>query len=197
MIYMRNFKTFFLSLIIVSCQASKNKLEIKKSEPTKSSFHKENHYAKQEADSVEFDIDLQVINLRTELVKRKSNQDEIDFMIDTFKLNQSINQKMSDYSNTLGIITLLQEEIGRYDQLLNKYYQRLLKKINRNDRQILIEAQRSWLTYRDDEIKLIQLIREDEYSGGGSIQPIIFLDRKKELTKNRLFQLVEYLFSLY
>jgi uncharacterized protein YecT (DUF1311 family) len=189
---MKNFKSLFLLLIIVSCQASKSEPL-----PNKSNFQKDNHYAKQEADSVEFDIDLQVTNLKTELSERISNQDKIDFMLDTFRLNQSINQKMSDYSNTLGSVTLLQEEIGSYDKLLNKYYQRLLKKINPSDRDILIEAQRSWLAYRDDEIKLLQLIREDEYSGGGTIQPIIFLDRKKELTKNRVFQLVEYLFSLY
>jgi uncharacterized protein YecT (DUF1311 family) len=83
-----------------------------------------------------------------------------------------------------------------YDKLLNKYYNKLLKALKPEDQKILISAQRAWLVYREGEIKLINTMVKDEYSGGGTIQSLRAVGSYGSLVVNRTKEIFEYYDSI-
>ena len=96
--------------------------------------------------------------------------EEIVFKRETYLLDL-IREKKTDMDyTTYGMNKATSEWADGYDSLMNKYYNRLLKLLSPEDRKILIAAQKAWLTYRDAEGKLITMMMNDEYSGGGTIQ---------------------------
>ena len=80
-----------------------------------------------------------------------------------------------------------------YDKLMNKYYNKLLKIFNPEDKKVLIEAQKSWIKFRDAETKLIWTMTNEEYSGGGTIQSNIAAAAYSDIVVKR----TEYIFSYY
>jgi len=80
-----------------------------------------------------------------------------------------------------------------YDQLLNKYYQILLKKLNKEDQKQLVAAQRAWLKFRDSERQVNAALIKSQYSGGGSIQQLIYASQHLYITRTRVNELVGYL----
>lgn len=79
-----------------------------------------------------------------------------------------------------------------YDQLLNKYYNRLLKLLQPQDKTALIAAQKAWLQFRDAESKLIRTLSKDEYSGGGTIQSNIVTNSYADLVVKRCIDIFNY-----
>ena len=79
-----------------------------------------------------------------------------------------------------------------YDKLLNKYYKKLLAILKTDDKEILITAQRSWLLFRDNESKLIAVLKKTEYSGGGTIQRILPNGEYLDFLKERVIVLFNY-----
>ena len=59
-----------------------------------------------------------------------------------------------------------------YDSLLNKYYKKFLAVLKGEDKKNLLQAQKSWLAFRDNETKLVETISKDQYSGGGTMQQL-------------------------
>lgn len=117
----------------------------------------------------------------------------IGFQTDTMKIEQFMKRRLDiDYS-TAGMVEAAFDAEKEYDLLLNKYYQQLLKKLKVKDKPVLIEAQKSWIKYRDAERKLNGLLREDIYSGGGTMQRIIYSGASLEFTKKRVAELNSYL----
>lgn len=96
--------------------------------------------------------------------------EEIVFKRETYLLDLILEKKTEMDYTTYGMNKATSEWADGYDSLMNKYYTRLLKLLTPEDKKILIAAQKSWLAYRDAEGKLITLMMNDEYSGGGTIQ---------------------------
>ena len=96
--------------------------------------------------------------------------EEIVFKRETYLLDLMRDKKSDLDYTTYGMNKATTEWADGYDSLMNKYYNRLLKLLSPEDKKVLIAAQKSWLAYRDAEGKLITLMMNDEYSGGGTIQ---------------------------
>lgn len=75
-----------------------------------------------------------------------------------------------------------------YDRLMNKFYQELLDDITEEDREIVRQAQRDWITFRDSEMKLNRLLSKPRY-GGGTMQPVLNIGNYMELVKERALDL--------
>lgn len=74
------------------------------------------------------------------------------------------------------------------DQEMTLVYKKVLKKlIDPNQRQLLIQAQRAWIKYKESHCKAIANLYE-----GGSMQPAIQADCLTELTKQRTRALQAY-----
>ncbi len=117
---------------------------------------------------------------------------DIEFRLDTSRIEQKLRMKLKiDYS-TSGMLRFSEESTESYDLLLNKYYQKLLDKLNTKDREILREAQRDWIRFRDSEIKLNDLISWS-YTDGGTINSVLVLSKKNSITKNRVIEIYRYL----
>jgi uncharacterized protein YecT (DUF1311 family) len=137
------------------------------------------------------------LNLRRELDKKYSDDFQknliIDFAVDTCRIERIASKKMEiDYS-TFGMSMAVDELNSQYDKLLNKYYQKLIAKLKGQDKDFLKQTQRNWIQFRDSEIKLINLLSEDKYSGGGSMQMNIRSGLSLGLTKKRLIDLYQHL----
>jgi uncharacterized protein YecT (DUF1311 family) len=100
--------------------------------------------------------------------------------------------ELSNYT-TFGMVHSTNDATADYDKLLNKYYKLLISKLSESDKEILRTAQRNWISFRDSEIKLIETMSKEDYSGGGTIQQLIVSGRINALTKERVIELVEIL----
>ena len=67
------------------------------------------------------------------------------------------------------------------DVELNKVYNQLVKMLNKEEKQLLILAEKDWLKFRDAHCKF----EESQYEGG-SIQPLIYSSCLEELTLKRI-----------
>jgi uncharacterized protein YecT (DUF1311 family) len=138
------------------------------------------------------DIEKQIPSLKQKLSKQYFNADQIEFSLDTFRVNQLCSRRIEiDYS-TMGMNVALEELADSYDKLMNKYYNKLLKSLKPDDQEILINAQRAWLAYRDANGKLIDTLTKEEYSGGGSIQSNVAIGRYEDLVEERAIQIFDY-----
>lgn len=130
--------------------------------------------------------------LKARLEKENVSAHDISFQTDTFRINATERKYMAiDYS-TAGMVSASRESLKSYDILLNQYYNLLQKKFKPTDRTTLTAAQKAWINYRDNEYKLIGVLAQDEYSGGGTIQALNIASRILDITQSRVFVLHEY-----
>ncbi len=134
---------------------------------------------------------------REKLLKDGFSEKEINFSIDTFKINQYSSRKMIYFYSTNGMNKVVNEETDKYDSLMNCYYSKLKKELSTNDHLILKKAQLSWIDFRDKELYLISLLRHENYSGGGTMQSNIFTGMKNSLVKQRTIELFEHYNGIY
>ena len=93
-----------------------------------------------------------------------------------------------DYSD-FGMRQAGYETAKLYDILLNKYYQKLLTALKADDKKALIQAQKAWIIFRDNEFKLVETLSKTEYSGGGTVQQLIESSEYLDLVKKRTIAL--------
>jgi uncharacterized protein YecT (DUF1311 family) len=142
--------------------------------------------------SIKADVERNALKFKSALSKSDMTPVQIEFSVDTFKIEQISSKSMEvDYS-TMGINNSINDLTASYDMLLNKYYQKLLKSLKIEDRKVLIETQRAWIAYRDAEAKLISLMTDDHYSGGGTIQTNIATLNYNYLVKHRAIEIYSY-----
>lgn len=137
-------------------------------------------------------IENESLNLRKQLKSDEEYEKVIQFTIDTFKINQYTKRKMIYFYTTNGMNMVVNEETHRYDSLMNVYYFKLKNELSTKDQQILKIAQLSWLNYRDKELDLIGLLRDEKYSGGGTIQSNLFTGMHNSLVIQRTIELFEH-----
>lgn len=133
--------------------------------------------------------EIPVLKKKYKQERDEISDEEIAFRIDTFKIEKFFERTVDyDYS-TSGMNHNGYMAAEKYDTLLNKYYKLLLGKLAIEDNNILIEAQRAWLVYRDKELKLFAKLRERQYSGGGTIQSNIYASEYLDFIEARVFTL--------
>ena len=141
---------------------------------------------------IKADIEKQIPTYKLGLSKNDLSVDQIEFSVDTFRIQQLLTKCMEiDYS-TVGMNAAVDEMTTAYDKLMNKYYNKLLKALKPEDQKVLINAQRAWLAYRDAEAKFIGTMTKDEYSGGGTIQSTIAVNSYSDLVTKRAVEIFNY-----
>ncbi len=118
---------------------------------------------------------------------------DFEYAVDTFKIDKRMELEIEKDYSTAGMLQATYNAQNSYDILLNKYYEKLLNNLKSADKETLKEAQRNWINYRNSESKLNNLISNEEYSGGGTIQQIFIASRSLEIITNRLNELYYYL----
>lgn len=137
-------------------------------------------------------IEKEIPTLKQKLTKKGLSADQIEFALDTFRIEQLASYRLDiDYS-TMGMNVTINEKTAAYDKLLNKYYNKLLKLLQPEDKKTLVAAQKTWLAYRDAEEKLIWAMTKDEYSGGGSMQSNIGNTAYGNLVMKRTIEIFNY-----
>lgn len=76
-----------------------------------------------------------------------------------------------------------------WDRELNRVYRELMDLLSPEEKVLLRDAQRSWLSFRDTEAKLWW---SESISGGGTLQPVNVSGYGIELLKERVCQLTQY-----
>lgn len=142
-------------------------------------------------------IENESVELRKQLEIDEEYEKVIQFTIDTFKINQYTKRKMIYFYTTNGMNMVVNEETHRYDSLMNVYYTKLKNELSTKDQQILKNAQLSWMNYRDKELDLIGLLRDEKYSGGGTIQSNIYTGMHNSLVIQRIIELFEHYNGVY
>lgn len=117
----------------------------------------------------------------------------VEYKTDLYKVERYEALVAGNGSTTQSIVEGRNAAFVYYDILLNKYYNRLLAKLSDAEKEVLRQSQRNWLKYRDSELELNIVAASDEFSGGGSIQRIYHIERKVEIVKTRLDEIVGYL----
>ena len=185
---------FFTLFLVLSCQTKKMEKESQNEDATSSKqtdFSAEDYTLKVKnllLDSIENES----FKLRKQLKSDEEYEKVIQFTIDTFKINQYTKRKMIYFYTTNGMNMVVNEETHRYDSLMNFYYFKLKNELSTKDQQILKIAQLSWLNYRDKELDLIGLLRDEKYSGGGTIQSNLFTGMHNSLVIQRTIELFEH-----
>ena len=131
-------------------------------------------------------IELQVPVFKKKLENKKLNPEIIAFSIDTFRierlLSRSVELNFSDFS----MRDADYRAAAGYDSLLNKYYKKLLNTLTGDDKKVLQQAQKNWISFRDSETKLVETISKDEYSGGGTMQQLTESSTYLDIVKSRV-----------
>ena len=153
------------------------------------------------AQSREYSLELEKeLNAKVEKLvvdfKKTLNEDEgfwKRFKLDTFVIERYVDLRMETDYSTQGMNQTMYEAERRYDKLLNIYYKILLEKLQGEDKKVLIDTQKSWIAFKEKEIKLIATLYSDKYTGGGTMYSNIRVGSVFEITKKRTIELAQYL----
>lgn len=107
------------------------------------------------------------------------------------KCAQILDNAMSDTEMT-GAITDLKKG---YETLMTNYYNLLLSKINTEDKDVIIQSQKDWLKYKENEVSIANKVYY-EYDDFGSMGRLSVTSHEQELVKARVIQLYQYLHTL-
>jgi uncharacterized protein YecT (DUF1311 family) len=134
---------------------------------------------------------------RKELLSEQLDSTEINFTLDTSRIELYFD-KCWDYVHEHGLTLTDADRAGMdyakakaYDSLLNKYYKHLFRLLNEMDKKILVQAQRSWLAYRDNEDKLRESVGMAA-TGGGSLLQLDLSGAYLTMVENRTIDLYHY-----
>ena len=120
----------------------------------------------------------------------------IQFSVDTFKIYRKMEADIVADGSTAGMNQATATAYDAYDRLLNKYYKLLLGKLAKKDQSLLVETQKAWLKFRDNELLLKQKLCDDKYSGGGSIQSLFYSSFRLGLVEQRSIEIFNHFNNL-
>lgn len=121
---------------------------------------------------------------------KSSSQLEVEFQLDTFKVEAYLKRYFEyDYSD-MGMKDGFYRATDKYDFLLNKYYKLLYSKLDKEDKRLLVQAQKSWINFRDDDGRFKYLFSyKPNYGGGGTLDTLVVADEYFNIVKERVLQL--------
>lgn len=137
-------------------------------------------------------LEQDVLSYQAKLVSEKISPQEIEFRVDTFRVEQAYCRSMKNVLSDFDMSEAAYELAHSYDSLMNKYYRKLAGLLSGKDRQVLVSAQKAWLAFRDNETKLVGVLSKEEYAGGGTIQRLTESNSYLELVKTRTVTLFEH-----
>ena len=115
---------------------------------------------------LKLDVEREVPAFKEKIRKLKYSPIVSEFAVDTFKIEHLTEKWIKiDYTDG-GMSEATYNKAKEYDVLLNNYYKKLLAILNPEERKKLIAAQKSWLSFRDNEANLIETINGKAYAGG-------------------------------
>jgi uncharacterized protein YecT (DUF1311 family) len=117
----------------------------------------------------------------------------IAFSVDTFRIEHLYAATIVGMVNSPKMLEVAEQATAAYDVLLNKYYNRLLAKLNGDDKKALVKTQKAWLAFRNEELNWIGTVGQEAYTGGGSVQKDVNESTYQELIKSRLIQIFNHL----
>lgn len=106
------------------------------------------------------------------------------------KIDADLEKCLSQKNSTAGEVSCVSSARESWDKELNKSYLSLSQKLTKIGKKELIEAQRSWILFRDFEFKLIDKYYFDLKKG--TIFYVIAENKKLEIVKDRAMQIEEY-----
>lgn len=110
----------------------------------------------------------------------------VDWEVETYIIDSFMARAMEVDYTTYGSVSLVTEAAVAYDSLSEKYADYIRKRLETGEDSLLFEdSNRAWKNYVDAEKKVIWLMAEDRYSGGGTIQNIIISSRILALSRFR------------
>jgi uncharacterized protein YecT (DUF1311 family) len=92
--------------------------------------------------------------------------------------------------STAGMVRCTDTAYKKWDQELNKNYRTLMARLKPAGKQLLKSGQLSWITYRDNEFKLIDSIYD---SIQGTMYIPMRIDEKMQVVKQRALALTSHL----
>lgn len=95
-----------------------------------------------------------------------------------FFCNNSFAQTQSEMNATASA------NYKKADAQLNKLYKQLMAILDKNEKPLLIQAEKDWVKFRDSHCKF----DASQYEGG-SIQPLIYSSCLEELTRKRIAEI--------
>ncbi len=114
-----------------------------------------------------------------------SSDISISYEVAKYKIEKLLEKRMNiDYS-TNGMNTTMYEAADSYDKLMNVYYNAAMKLLAEADKKVFVTAQKSWIMFRDNEIKLVATLSSDKNSSGGTMQTNIAASRYLDMIKTR------------
>lgn len=150
----------------------------------------------QKLQKIRADIEKHIPDLKQSLSDLDFSSRQIEFAIDTFRIERLAAERMNiDYS-TSGMNLAINELTDSYDKLLNKYYNKLIKLLDPEDKKVLLNAQKAWLVFRDSERIFISTMIKEKYSGGGTIQSNIAADNYSQIVIHRTIDIFNYFNSI-
>jgi uncharacterized protein YecT (DUF1311 family) len=138
------------------------------------------------------EVERDVPAFRKKIQKNYWSNDQMEFAVDTFRIQRLLEKRMHIDYTTMGMNTTVEEMGKSYDVLLNKYYKKLKSALQPEDQKTLVTAQKAWLAYREAESKLIITMTADQYSGGGTIQSNISVGSITDLLVVRTLEIFNY-----
>lgn len=134
---------------------------------------------------------------RAHLFTQKLDSTDVEFKLDTFGV-ETYFKKCHETIKKAGI-TLTDADMSgltfdraqAYDSLMNKYYKRLSALLKEDDRKTLVQAQRAWLAFRDNEGKL-RIVVAIAATGGGTMLQLNESGAYLEMVRSRNIELYEY-----
>ena len=119
------------------------------------------------------------------------------FFKDTFLLDQLLLKQIKKDPTNLGKSKANMACMADYDVLVNSYFSLLLSKLKDEDKELLEASQQKWKAYMENERKLCGMLMQKEYSGpGGTAHAPHYSSQLKNLSRNRLLELADYLMHL-
>jgi len=162
-------------------------------------FIQDTAFSQEERAPIEVTIEMQkkikqgiikeIPRFKQSLDKGGYNEAYKEFAVDTFKIERFMTEWMELDYRDFGMRDAIYEGARLYDSLLNKYYKKLLAVLKKEDKTKLIQAQKAWLNFRDNETKLVYTLGKPEYSGGGTIQQLTEVSSYLDMVKSRAYTL--------
>lgn len=118
------------------------------------------------------------------------------FLEDTFVVENLLSRQLEKESTNLGINKANLACASEYEKLVEKYSGILLSKMKDEDKVIFASWQNTRKSYAEAERALIGKLMQEEYSGGGSIQSIIYTKRLMNAQKEHVLTIIDYLAHL-
>lgn len=142
---------------------------------------------------LEYQVDSSASLLHEKLLAKSEPLLSTQFTVDTFKVEQLLAKKMAADTSQAERIAAINEAEIEYTFLMEKYYSLLLNIYDEEGKKSIAAAQKKWLKYRDDEIKMTEKLYEEEKKGDLKSKEIAKASENLELTKERVVELYKHI----